>query len=61
MVRFFSCSLLALFLVVAGYLYTISPISDPQLSQVMFDVIWLPTVGMAIVTGVLLASSGVLI
>lgn len=61
MVRFFSCSLLALSLVVAGYLYTISPVSDPQLSQVMFDVIWLPTVGMAIVTGALLASSGVLI
>ncbi|MGY0615599.1 iron ABC transporter permease [Vibrio sp. FJH11] len=61
MVKVWSSTLLAMVLVVAGYLFTISPVSDPALSDMMMQAIWLPTIGMAIITGALLASSGLLI
>lgn len=61
MVKVWSFSLLALTLTVSGYLFSTSPVSDLTLAGVMMQTIWLPTVGMAIITGALLASSGLLI
>lgn len=61
MVKVWSFSLLALTLTVSGYLFSTSTVSDLTLAGVMMQTIWLPTVGMAIITGALLASSGLLI
>lgn len=44
-----------------GYLHFHPSIPEPQLAQVMFEYVWLPTALMALLTGALLASSGLLI
>ncbi|NRD75334.1 iron ABC transporter permease [Shewanella sp. VB17] len=61
MVKYLSASVFSLIVVIVGYLTTSASVVDPLLGEVMFNAIWLPTVMMAIVTGALLASSGVLI
>lgn len=60
-VKTISAALFILGLGVSGYLLTIHPVSDPVLKQIMLDSIWLPTVGIALLIGALLASSGMLI
>ncbi len=61
MVKLTLSTLLALVAGIAGYLLTIDDVADAQLQTVMMQAVWLPTVGMAVMVGMLLSSSGVLI
>ncbi|MHA2936920.1 iron ABC transporter permease [Vibrio sp. RC27] len=61
MTKLLSINLFLVSLLVFGYLTFHPDVSDPTLSQIMRDNVWLPTALIALLTGALLGSSGLLI
>ena len=61
MIKLLSLNLLMLVLLLGGYLFFHPTIGDPILSQIMLTNIWQPTAFIALLTGALLGSSGLLI
>ena len=61
MIKSLSISLLTLVLLLSGYLFLHPTINDPILTQTMLANIWQPTAFIALLTGALLGSSGLLI